>query len=209
MLIVSVIIRFFILTVLFSMGYVLWYKVVSHYIGHKKGNAEGWAFLFSSLALLFIGYPSISLLFEYRRITNPNIMVKIVGAQWYWTFEIADLIEDPVCMYILPTDELSVGDIRLLDVDNRLVVPINILIQFNVTSSDVIHRFALPTLGIKVDATAGLLTIVSAWTTRSGVHYGQCSEICGINHAFIPFVMEVVNYRIYNWWFTIHDQGII
>jgi heme/copper-type cytochrome/quinol oxidase subunit 2 len=205
---VSVIIRFFILTVLLSIGYVLWHKVVTHYIGHKKANAEGWAFLFSSLALLAIRYPSISLLFEYRRQTNVRIIIKVVGAQWYWTFEIADIIEDAVCIYIISTDDLLVGDLRLLDVDNRLVVPVNILVQFNVTSSDVIHSFALPTLGVKVDATAGLLTIVPAWTTRRGVHYGQCSEICGINHAFIPFVIEIVSHRVYVWWFKLYDKDI-
>lgn len=97
-------------------------------------------------------------------------------------------------MYMVATDDIEVGELRLLEVDNRLVLPSGALIQFNVTSRDVIHSFALPTMGVKVDATAGLLTIVPIWTTKMGVHYGQCSEICGINHAYIPFVLEITSF---------------
>lgn len=103
-------------------------------------------------------------------------------------------------MYMLPLDELNVGDFRYLEVDNRLVLPVGINIQFIVASSDVIHSFALPTLGIKVDATPGLLSVVSTFTSKIGTHYGQCSEICGINHAFIPFCVEVVPFLSFFYW---------
>jgi len=100
-------------------------------------------------------------------------------------------------MYILPLDELVVGDRLYLEVDNRLVLPVGITVQFNVTSRDVIHRFAMPTLGIKVDATPGLLTVVHANLLKVGTHYGQCREICGINHRFMPFCIEVVPMQSY------------
>jgi cytochrome c oxidase subunit 2 len=95
-------------------------------------------------------------------------------------------------VYISPLRELSVGNLRLLDVENRLVIPAGVLTQFNITRSDVIHSFALPSLGAKVDATSGLLTVVPVLARKVGAHYGQCSEICGINHRFIPLCIEVV-----------------
>lgn len=106
-------------------------------------------------------------------------------------------------MYISPLDELKVGELRFLEVENRLVLPTGAIVQFNVTSSDVIHRFALPTLGVKVDATSGLLSVVPLYTTKVGTHYGQCSEICGINHAFIPFCLEVAPFQSFFYWYLL------
>jgi heme/copper-type cytochrome/quinol oxidase subunit 2 len=97
-------------------------------------------------------------------------------------------------MYITPLEELSVGESRYLEVENRLIIPSGILVQFNITRRDVIHSFALPTLGAKVDATSGLLTVVPVFTDKRGTHYGQCSEICGINHRFMPFSLEVTGF---------------
>lgn len=199
-LMISAIMCFFLISVFFSMAYVMFYRGVVHYIGHKKIIAESYAFVFSSIALIIIGYPSISLLFDYRSQTKIDIIVKVVGSQWYWRYEIRNLIEDPVLIYILPLDELSVGNSRFLEVDNCLVLPTGFLVQFNVTRSDVIHRFALPSLGLKVDATAGLLTVVPLNTIKVGTHYGQCSEICGINHAFMPFVLEVTTVPSFFYW---------
>lgn len=199
-LMVSTIMCFFLLSVFFRIAYVILYRGVVHYIGHKKIIAESYAFLFSSLALIIIGYPSMSLLFDYRSQTKIDIIVKIIGSQWYWSYEISNLIEEPVLMYILPLDELRVGSSRFLEVDNCLVLPTGFLVQFNVTSSDVIHSFALPSLGLKIDATAGLLRVVPLNTMKIGTHYGQCSEICGINHAFIPFVLEVTTVPSFFYW---------
>lgn len=191
LLLVVVIMTFFRVVVGLCMFYVLHRKSVSHYMGHKKRKAETLAFVFSSLALLLMAKPSMSLLYQYSSQINVGLIVKVVASQWYWRFEVSNVIEDSVPMYILPLDELSVGDHRLLEVDNRLVIPTGVLVQFNITSRDVIHSFALPTLGVKVDATSGLLTVAPLFTKKVGVHYGQCSEICGINHAFIPFRVEV------------------
>lgn len=105
------------------------------------------------------------------------------------------MIEEPCLMYMLRTEDLQVGEVFLLEVDNRLVIPVDVVVQFVITSRDVIHSFSMPTLGIKVDATPGLLTTVHCLPKKIGVHYGQCSEICGTNHAFIPFVLEVVPFQ--------------
>jgi len=191
---------FFMSSVFISMGWVLWYRGTVHYMGHKKEIAESIAFLFSILALVLMGYPSMALLFEYRSQTRVDLIVKVVGAQWYWRFEVGDLMEDAVLMYMLPLDELSVGQLRFLEVDNRLVLPSGVLVQFNVTRSDVIHSFAMPTLGLKVDAVAGLLRVVPLRTAKIGLHYGQCSEICGMNHAFIPFCLEVTTIPAFFYW---------
>ena len=183
-----------------SMAYVFLYKGVVHYMNHRKNKAETFAFLFSILALTIISYPRITLLYAYRAYTRVGLIVKVVGAQWYWTYEVSDLFEDEVYMYILPLDEIRVGEKRFLEVDNRLVLPTGLLVQFNVTSRDVIHRFALPTLGAKVDAVAGLLSVVPVHTRKVGVHYGQCREICGMNHAFMPFCLEVTTMPAFFWW---------
>lgn len=197
---ICVIILFFILVVMLSIFYVLSYKGIVHYIGHKKNKAEMWAFIFSSLALLLIGGPSMSLLFEYSSQTEVGIIVKIIGSQWYWRFEVSNLIEEAVSIYMNPLEELSVGNSRFLEVENRLILPRGVLVQFNITSRDVIHSFALPTLGVKVDATSGLLTVVPLYTKKIGTHYGQCSEICGINHSFIPFCLEVTMFPSFLYW---------
>lgn len=102
-------------------------------------------------------------------------------------------------MYMSPLRELSVGSKRLLEVENRLVLPVGVLVQFNITRRDVIHSFALPSLGVKVDATPGLLTVVPMIANKVGVHYGQCREICGMNHAFIPFAVEVVRFPAFTY----------
>lgn len=200
LLIILVIITFFVLVVFFSAIYVLMFKGVVRYVGHQKAAAESLAFFSSTLALLVIRYPRIYLLYARGPPTAALITVKVVGSQWYWTFEVGELVEEPVYIYILPLEELMVGESRFLEVENRLVLPVSVMVQFNVTSRDVLHSFSIPTLGIKVDATPGLLTVVRITGKKIGVHYGQCAEICGINHAFIPFVIEIVPFQRYLYW---------
>lgn len=111
-------------------------------------------------------------------------------------------------VYVLPLEESRVGHVRFLEVRNHLVLPVNTLVQFHVTSRDVIHSFAMPSLGIKVDACPGMLTVVHANLTKAGTHYGQCYEICGINHRLMPFCIEVVPIQVFLFWFF-HELPII
>ena len=101
---------------------------------------------------------------------------------------------------MIPEDELEIGELRLLEVDNRIVLPVNTHIRVLVTSQDVLHSWALPSLGIKMDACPGRLNQVSMFIKREGVYYGQCSEICGVNHAFMPIVVEAVPLDDYVTW---------
>ena len=93
---------------------------------------------------------------------------------------------------MVPDDELELGQLRLLEVDNSVVLPVGVYIRLNVSAADVLHSWAIPSLGVKLDACPGRLNQVALWIKRSGIYYGQCSEICGINHAFMPIVVRTV-----------------
>jgi cytochrome c oxidase subunit 2 len=108
--------------------------------------------------------------------------------------------------YLIPTDELELGQLRLLEVDNRVVVPTNTHIRFIVTGADVIHSFAVPSLGLKIDAVPGRLNQTSVLIERQGVYYGQCSEICGVHHGFIPIAIEAVSLEQFLIW--LNEQSI-
>jgi len=199
MLIFSIIL-FFLVMVLMIMIYIVFRRSIVRYFGHSKTVVETVAFVLRGVALFIIRFPSMYLLYLRGSQVQPHLTVKIVGRQWYWSFEVADLMEDPVLIYMLPLDELKVGDHMFMEVDNRLVLPTGTTVQFNITSRDVIHRFALPTLGVKVDATPGLLTVVHADLLKIGTHFGQCREICGINHSFMPFCLEVTPFKAFQVW---------
>jgi heme/copper-type cytochrome/quinol oxidase subunit 2 len=183
---------FFLATVLHTMLYVLSYKAVVHYMGMKKNKAEVFAFIFSCLALTLMGYPSLSLLYYHATSSVfTDLSVNMTGSQWYWSYELSNYSEDPVYMYMSRLDDLNVGDPRFMSVDNRLVLPEGARIQFYITSSDVIHGFNLPTAGVKYDAIPGVLTVVPFDAPQYGLFIGQCSEICGAGHRFMPIVVEV------------------
>jgi cytochrome c oxidase subunit 2 len=156
-----------------------------------------------SIILMIIAIPSFALLYSMDEIIDPVITVKVIGHQWYWSYEyndnynLGDLNFDS---YMIATNDLEKGQLRLLEVDNRLVLPTNTHIRLIITSSDVLHCWAIPSLGIKLDACPGRLNQTTLFVKREGVFYGQCSEICGINHGFMPIVVEVTNTINYvNW----------
>lgn len=154
-----------------------------------------------AVALLFIALPSLRLLYLIDEVREPQITIKAIGHQWYWTYQYSDFDTDvQIDSYIIPTEELIPGQFRLLEVDNRAVLPINIEIRVLVTAADVIHSWAVPRLGAKVDAIPGRLNQIGLTISRPGVYYGQCSEICGANHSFIPIVIEAVNYSTFIAW---------
>ena len=162
-----------------------------------------------ALILLIIAIPSFALLYSMDEIIYPLITIKVIGSQWYWTYEYSDfftfenkhtdesLIFDS---YMLQEDDLKLGQFRLLEVDNRVVVPTYTHIRVLITASDVLHSWAIPSLGIKLDACPGRLNQTSMFIKRTGVFYGQCSEICGINHAFMPIVIESVSSKDFMDW---------
>ena len=153
-----------------------------------------------ALILIFIALPSLQLLYLLDEVNNPTITLKTVGHQWYWRYEYSDFLQVEFDSYIVPTNELAENGFRLLDVDNRTVLPINTQIRILVSAADVIHSWTIPALGMKADAIPGRLNQIRFLITRPGLFYGQCSEICGANHRFIPIVVESVSVNSFlNW----------
>jgi len=158
-----------------------------------------------SLILVCIAIPSFALLYSMDEIVDPAVTVKAIGHQWYWSYEYSDYnqTDQPAVAfdsYMVPEDDLSPGQLRLLEVDNRIVVPVNTHLRFIITAADVLHSWAVPSLGIKCDAVPGRLNQVPAFIKREGVFYGQCSELCGTNHGFMPIVVEAVPLSDYIAW---------
>nr|QWL15081.1 cytochrome c oxidase subunit II [Xenostrongylus variegatus] len=152
--------------------------------------------------LIFIALPSLRLIYN-----NPIISIKAIGHQWYWSYEYSDFKNIEFDSYMIPMNEMQSFSFRLLDVDNRMVVPFNSMIRLLVTSTDVIHSWTIPFIGVKIDATPGRLNQVSFSTNRSGLFFGQCSEICGANHSFMPIVLESISMNYFIKW--IHNMSEI
>lgn len=165
-----------------------------------------------SLILLFIAIPTFCLIYSADEIIDPAITIKAVGHQWYWSYEYSDynLGEGDTInydSYMIPENDLRHGQLRLLEVDNRVVVPINTHIRLLLTSTDVLHSFAVPSLGVKCDAIPGRLNQLAFFVKREGVFYGQCSEICGVNHGFMPIAVEAVSLQDYVSWIIAKLEG--
>jgi len=166
-----------------------------------------------SFILVTIAIPSFALLYSMDEVIDPAITLKVVGHQWYWSYEYSDYntSEDDTInfdSYMIAEDDLELGQLRLLEVDNRVVLPINTHIRVLITSTDVIHAWAIPSLGIKCDAYSGRLNQVNTFIKREGIFHGQCSELCGVNHGFMPIVVEAVSLHDYVSWISakIEDQ---
>jgi len=163
-----------------------------------------------AFVLVIIAVPSFALLYSLDEILNTKFTLKVIGHQWYWSYEYPSDIELynltnknglSFDSYMVPTDSLTKGSFRLLEVDNRVVLPIVENIKVLITSADVIHCWAFPSLGVKLDAVPGRLSETSFVINRSGTFFGQCSEICGVNHGFMPIVIKAMEVDLYNSWF--------
>nr|QIV24824.1 cytochrome c oxidase subunit II [Archetypus frenchi] len=146
-----------------------------------------------AVTLIFIALPSLRLLYILDEVNMPSITIKTIGHQWYWSYEYSDFKNIEFDSYMIPVNEMKPFNFRLLDVDNRVVVPLGLQVRMLVTAADVIHSWTVPALGIKIDATPGRLNQTSFTTSRPGLFYGQCSEICGANHSFMPIVIESIS----------------
>ena len=159
------------------------------------------------LVLMVIAIPSFALLYAADELVDPAMTIKVVGHQWYWSYEYSDYETDDgdslnFASYIVQEDDLAIGSLRLLEVDNRVVVPTNTHVRVIVTAADVLHCWAVPSFGFKIDACPGRLNQSSIFVQREGVYYGQCSEICGVNHGFMPIVVEAVSLDNYVSWIS-------
>lgn len=155
--------------------------------------------------LIAIAIPSFILLYSLDEIVDTQTVIKVIAFQWYWKYEypvISPYSEDTVnfsyLSYMIATEDLTEeNSLRLLEVDMPLVVPINVNVKFIITSKDVIHSFAIPALGIKMDAVPGRLNQVTVHIYKPGIYFGQCSELCGVNHAFMPIALHAVDFNTF------------
>lgn len=174
-------------------------KYSNRYLLEAQQIETIWTIL-PAFILLFLAIPSLRLLYLTDEVSNPNLTLKAIGHQWYWSYEYTDFNNVELDSYIIQTQDLTQGEYRLLEVDNRITLPINIEIRILVTAADVIHSWTIPALGVKVDAVPGRLNQLGFSITTPGVFYGQCSEICGANHSFIPISIEAINLKYFiNW----------
>lgn len=152
------------------------------------------------LILVAIAIPSLRLHYFMERSVDAEMTLKVVGYQWYWHYEYPDNGGINFDSYMLKDKDLKSGDHRLLAVDNRLVVPVDTKIRVLITGADVIHAFAVPAFGIKRDAIPGRLNDTWFKATKIGTFYGQCSELCGVGHGFMPIVVDVVSKEDFAKW---------
>nr|QOJ44904.1 cytochrome c oxidase subunit II [Allobates conspicuus] len=155
-----------------------------------------------AIILIVIALPSLRILYLMDEISSPDITIKTIGHQWYWSYEYSDFADLNFDSYMTPTKDLSPGQFRLLEVDNRMTTPIGMATRTIITAEDVLHSWAIPALGVKIDAIPGRLNQTSFLISRPGVYYGQCSEICGANHSFMPIVIESIPMKEFLTWTT-------
>jgi cytochrome c oxidase subunit 2 len=152
------------------------------------------------LILVVIAIPSFKLLFFQLNVPPADVTVKATGNQWFWTYSYPDNGGFEFNSIMVPADQLKPGQLRLLTVDNELVVPVNKVVRVQTIGADVIHSFAVPSFGIKIDSVPGRLNETWFKATREGVYYGQCSELCGRDHAFMPIAVRVVSEDAFKSW---------
>lgn len=205
-------IMFYLVIILFAVGWIM-VSIVRNYVGNKISNKymnHGtlielvWT-VTPALILILIAFPSFKLLYLMDEVTDPNLTVFAEGHQWYWSYQYPDFLSDDneeleFDSYLVPESDLEDGKLRMLEVDNRVILPEITHTRFIISSGDVIHSYACPSLGIKCDAYPGRLNQVSVLVNREGTFFGQCSEICGILHSSMPITIECVKLENFLGW---------
>lgn len=207
-------IMYYLVIILFGVGWIL-FSVIRNFviskspIAHKYLNHGTlieliWT-ITPAVILILIAFPSFKLLYLMDEVTDPSMSVLAEGHQWYWSYQYPDFLNSDnefieFDSYIVPESDLEEGKLRMLEVDNRVILPELTHVRFIITSSDVIHAFSCNSLGIKADAYPGRLNQVSVFINREGVFYGQCSEICGILHSSMPIVIESLSLEKFLTW---------
>ena len=192
-------------------GVVVFIGVFAQFQFSNRGLIEGqfleavWTVL-PALILIIVALPSLRILYNLDRSDSGHMSLKVMGHQWFWSYEYTDFWSFSTDgqlgydAYIVSTEILDPGMFRLLETDNRLILPYLINIRVLIRRADVLHSWALPRLGVKLDATPGRLNQVVISSYRPGIAYGQCSEICGANHRYIPIVAEFISVQDFNAW---------
>lgn len=207
-------VMYYLVLILFAVGWVLfsimWNFVetkarMSHkYLNHGTLIELIWT-ITPAIILILIAFPSFKLLYLMDEVNDPSMTIVSEGHQWYWSYQYPDFVNADGDLiefdsYIVPDSDLEEGRLRMLEVDNRVMVPVDTHARIIITSGDVIHSFAVPSLGVKCDAYPGRLNQISVFINREGVFYGQCSEICGILHSSMPIVIESTSIQKFVAW---------
>jgi cytochrome c oxidase subunit II len=207
-------IMYYLVIILFAVGWILVSIIINYnynkspishkYLNHGTLIELIWT-ITPAVILILIAFPSFKLLYLIDEVLEPSMSILAEGHQWYWSYQYPDFLDSndefiEFDSYIVPDSDLEEGGLRMLEVDNRVILPELTHIRFIITSGDVIHSFAVPSLGIKSDAYPGRLNQVSVFINREGVYYGQCSEICGILHSSMPIVIEGVTLEKFLLW---------
>nr|QFG40114.1 cytochrome c oxidase subunit 2 [Alpheus randalli] len=174
-------------------------KLINRFLLEHQNIETIWTIL-PALILIFIALPSLRLLYLLDEVNSPSITLKTIGRQWFWSYEYSDFMTIRFDSYMISHTDLETSSFRVLDVDNRTVLPMNTQVRVLVSASDVIHSWTVPSLGVKVDAVPGRLNQSSFNMSRPGLFYGQCSEICGSNHSFMPIVVESTTTKSFLTW---------
>lgn len=192
---------FFILFFVLFIYYFLYISGFFFKLNLGYGFLEFWMCFLPIFFLFFQVLPSLFLLFlvTFNSFCS-DLTVKILGHQWYWSYELGDSLGLVFDSYLLSEDFFVLGDFRLLEVDNRLVLPSGFFVRFVLSSLDVIHSWTLPVFFLKIDLMSGFLNFMDFFFEVLGVFYGQCSEICGANHSFIPIVLELTTLGFFKSW---------
>nr|YP_010594878.1 cytochrome c oxidase subunit II [Anastatus dexingensis]WAJ57476.1 cytochrome c oxidase subunit 2 [Anastatus dexingensis] len=206
---IMIILLMIIMLIFYLMIFMFMNKMVNRFLLEAQSIEIIWTVI-PMVMLFFLVIPSLTILYLSDELLNPELTVKIIGHQWYWSYEYSDFGEiyfDSFMISEMINKNLNYynfisnyGMIRLLDVDNRMILPMMVQIRMLISSFDVIHSFTIPVLGVKVDAIPGRINQISILMNRPGIFYGQCSEICGVNHSFMPIVLESVEMEMFmNW----------
>jgi cytochrome c oxidase subunit II len=205
-------IMFYLVIILFGVAWIL-ISIIRNYANNKISNKylnHGtlveliWT-VAPALILILIAFPSFKLLYLMDEVTDPSLTIFVEGHQWYWSYQYPDFISEDgeeleFDSYMVPESDLEEGGLRMLEVDNRVILPELTHVRFIISSGDVIHSYACPALGIKCDAYPGRLNQVSVFINREGSFFGQCSEICGILHSSMPILIESISLEKFLSW---------
>nr|WRK21494.1 cytochrome c oxidase subunit II [Nionia sp.] len=185
--------------VFYIMIMLIYNKYINRYLLEGQMIELVWTII-PAILLIFIALPSLRILYLLEEVTTPLITIKAIGHQWYWSYEYSDFKKIEFDSYMKPILDLNNAEFRLLETDNRVILPFNIKVRMLLTSTDVIHSWTIPSLSISIDASPGRINQGNLMSLRPGVFFGQCSEICGANHSFMPITLESINLESFMSW---------
>nr|AAY55985.1 cytochrome c oxidase subunit II [Nasonovia ribisnigri] len=192
---------FIIIMIMSTITYMMLFIMNNKFINIKISENQMIEFIWTitpPIILIFIAMPSLHLLYLMDEIKCPILTIKIFGHQWFWSYEYSDFSNIEFESYMI--NNLNKENFRLIEVDNKTIIPFKFNIRLLISSDDVIHSWTIPSLAIKIDAIPGRMNQINLFMNRPGMYFGQCSEICGINHSFMPIQIESINLNKFIYW---------